>query len=69
VKQESGGWTSPQVIMAALGMLSMTIGSYLAIQRDDSEQVRAVLNDHARRLAILETRLEYMKGRENERDD
>jgi hypothetical protein len=64
VKQENGGWTSPQVIMAALGMLSMTIGSYLAIQRDDSEQVRAVLNDHARRLAILETRLEYMKGRD-----
>lgn len=60
VKPENGGWTSPQVIMAALGMLSMTIGSYLAIQRDDSKEVQADLKDHSRRLTVLETKQNIM---------
>ena len=70
MKEGAGGWTSPQVIVAAIGILSVTAGSYLAMQRDDSEKVQIQLNDHARRIAVLETRLEYIaEARRNDRPD
>lgn len=56
------GWTSPQVITTGIGILAVALGSWLGMQRDDSKEVQAQLNDHARRIAILETRQEYLIG-------
>ena len=72
MKEGAGGWTSPQVIVAAIGIVSMTGASYIATQADDSEKVQLQLNDHARRIAVLETRLEYIAAeaeRERRRPD
>ena len=67
MKEGAGGWTSPQVIVAAIGVLSVTAGSYLAIGRDDSKLVQAQINDHARRIAVLETRLDDLREEARER--
>lgn len=65
----SGGsaWTSPNIIMAAISMAVMVAGSYLALQRDDTQQVRAELNAHARQIAIMETNIGFLLREREER--
>lgn len=56
----SSGWSSPQIIIAVISLFMATGGSYLALQRNDTAQVRAELNVHARQLAIIETKLDML---------
>lgn len=68
----ASGWNSPQIIVnvtiAFIGIAATTVGSYLALERNDSKEVRLELNDHARRLAISETRIDFLlREREEER--
>lgn len=67
------GWSSPQIIVAIISLLMAAGGSYLALQRDDSERVakqietmQVIVNEHTRDLAINRTRIEYLE-RERER--
>lgn len=64
----ANGWSSPQIIVAILSLLMAAGGSYLALQRDDSREVAREMNDHARRLAILETKQDIL-WRERERHE
>lgn len=48
------GSTSPDKIMVLIGMLSMAWGSYLTLQRDDTDEMRRAIGTHARSIALLE---------------
>lgn len=68
MNEKSGaGWTSPQVIVACIGLAIGAFGSYNLMQRDDSREVRAELKDHSRRITVLETRQEDLIAERRER--
>lgn len=64
----SSAWTSPQIIIAGLSLLMAAGGSFLALQRDDSdkiarriERIEDRLNDHTSAIAVNRARLEYLE--------
>lgn len=70
------GWSSPTVALTIISLLMAAVGSYLAIQRDDSretrrqfELVRGELNDHNRRMTVLETKQGIMWERQERRGE
>lgn len=53
-KNEGGGWNSPSVILTIISLFMAALGSYLAIQRGNDDEMRQM----DRRLTRVETIVE-----------
>jgi nitrate reductase gamma subunit len=52
--------TGPDKIMVLIGMLSMAWGSYLTLQRDDTDEMRQAIGVQARQIAVLEYKIDAL---------
>lgn len=55
------------IFMVLVGMLSMAWGSYLTLQRDDTDEMRRAIGELSRQVSVLEYRMVAIEQRERER--